>query len=270
MSTPSSPRSEPDTVLIPPNPIANGAPPANSSPPPLMRDISPVPPLAQPSHRRASGWNTVAANAAQWSQGNNGWGDDVEVTERTLAADHLREQCPTPRITSLAAPGDGWGGDGSAPALFHWHASDASEKPSDRHIAQYARMDMRKVYAPGRQSILDSMPTGPWARTQVIRSLPEAQRSDIPGPTFTLSQVTDRLKEVTDIVSMKKAQAAANMAKLDTIREQQEPLRRRLHELDQLRNEVHDNNREIAEERKRLDIVIRDLKDLEALALTFA
>ncbi|KAL0566353.1 hypothetical protein V5O48_015661 [Marasmius crinis-equi] len=273
MSTPSSPRSEPDTVLVPPNQNAIGSLPANSSPPPLMQDSSgPVAPLAQPAHCRANNrWgNAAAANIAEWgSPANHGWGDDLEVTERTLAADRLREQCPTPRITSLAAPGNGWGGDGSVPALFHWHASDASGKPSDRHIAQYARMDMSKVYAPGKQSILDNTPTEPWAHTQVIRSTPEAQRSGIPGPTFTLTQVTDRLNEVNNVIAARKAQVAANMAKLDAIREQQEPLHRQLHELDQVRNAVHDNNREIEEERKRLDVVLRDLKDLEALALTF-
>ncbi|KAK1219020.1 hypothetical protein PQX77_018272 [Marasmius sp. AFHP31] len=198
-----------------------------------------------------------------WGNGTGGWGDDFETAEQAWAT-----TVQSPKIVSLTT-GRQWT-DRADGVIFRWRSQDHS--PSHRHIALYARTDLHGTLAPLRESrnlALKGTPSDKWARTLIIRSLPEAQHACIPGPDFTLMEVRERLSQVEADVASAKKLVAENLARMAAIREEQEPLRAILCSLDNERSVLLQKNDHEEDRLKELAEVQADLKDLEGLALTF-
>ncbi|KAK1218522.1 hypothetical protein PQX77_011588 [Marasmius sp. AFHP31] len=200
-----------------------------------------------------------------WGTGNAGWGNDFESTEHAWAT-----TIPSPRIVSLTT-GRGWG-DGYGESVFQWRTQASSGKPSHKHIVLYARRDLHRILRPlgeRKDNGLSGVASDKWARTLIVRSLPEAQHAQVPGPYFTLAEVRERLAQVDADVSAAKASVDRNLERLSAIKAEQEPLRSALRALDNERASLLDKNEEKERTLKDLAEVQEDLKDLEALALAF-
>ncbi|KAK1223138.1 hypothetical protein PQX77_013992 [Marasmius sp. AFHP31] len=153
-----------------------------------------------------------------WGNGKNGWGEG-EDTER------LWTGLQSPKIVSLTV---GWSwSDGPDDGAFRWRTSTNTGNPSHCNIVRYARCDLHAVLKPlgnTGSSILKEAPSDKWARTMIIRSLPEAQQASIPGPQFTLAEVRECLSQVNADIAAAQAIISENLARVDDIKCEQEPL----------------------------------------------
>ncbi|KAK1225154.1 hypothetical protein PQX77_011910 [Marasmius sp. AFHP31] len=204
-------------------------------------------------------------SGSSWANGNVGWGNDFERTEHGWA-----DTIPSPRIVSLTT-GRGWG-EGYGESVFQWRTQASSGKPSHKHIVLYARHDLHRILQPlgeRRDDGLSGVASDKWARTLIVRSLPEAQHAQVPGPNFTLAEVRERLAQVEADVSATKASVIGDLKRLSAIKAEQEPLRSALRALDNERTSLLDKNEEKERTLKDLAEVQADLKDLEALAMAF-
>ncbi|KAJ8093370.1 hypothetical protein PM082_020227 [Marasmius tenuissimus] len=207
----------------------------------------------------------VATNS--WGNGNGrwgkkGWDDHDENAWGTGVA--------SPKIVSLTS-GRPWADTGDD-AVFRWRTQGSSGKSSHRHITFHTRRDLHGSLNPlgdRRTSPLSSAASDKWARTLIIRSLPEARHAGIPAPDFTLSEVKERLAEADSNAAAIKKTLADNHARMEKIRVEQEPLRAALRALDNERSTLLRNNEEIEKTLQELADVQADLNDLESLALAF-
>ncbi|KAK1217083.1 hypothetical protein PQX77_020267 [Marasmius sp. AFHP31] len=217
-------------------------------------------------HRVVTAWG-----GRPWGNGRSGWGDGEDV-ERGWA------ELQSPRIVSLSA-GRSWS-DGADDGIFCWRTSNTAGNPSHRSIVLYARRDLHAILKPlenRTSSVLKEVPSDKWARTMiwpepthtVIRSLPEAQHASVPGPEFTLAEVSQRLSQVNADIAAAQATITQNLARIADIKTEQEPLRAYLRGLDNERSSRLDKNEEVAKELKHLAEVQADLRDLEVLAMAF-
>ncbi|KAK1222476.1 hypothetical protein PQX77_014682 [Marasmius sp. AFHP31] len=177
----------------------------------------------------------------------------------------------TPKIVSLTPGRSSWTDPGDA--VFQWRAKGASGIPSHRHIVLYVRSDMHAIFDPvgkRKTSLLTQKNTDVWARTQIIRCLPEAQHANIPGPDFTMDELAARTETVESNVSGIKQTIKVNAAKIEAIRAKQEPLWAALRALDDERIKLSKRNEELEVELKDCGEVQIDLRDLEALAMAFS
>ncbi|KAK1233847.1 hypothetical protein PQX77_002974 [Marasmius sp. AFHP31] len=210
------------------------------------------------THRATTAWG-----GRIWGNGKSGWGDGEE-TERLWTGPQ------SPKIVSLTV-GRSWS-DSPDDGVFRWRTPTNAGNPSHRNIVLYARSDLHAILKPlgnAGSSVLKEAPSDKWARTMIIRSLPEAQHASVPGPEFTLAEVQERLSQVNTDIAAAQAIISENLARIDDIKGEQEPLRAYLCGLDNERTARLDRNEEVAKELKKLAEVEVDLKDLEGLAMAF-
>ncbi|KAL0571329.1 hypothetical protein V5O48_010627 [Marasmius crinis-equi] len=183
---PVSPLPEADATSV--SPIDESSSPSAS---PIETDTTDNPtlktsinaPAPSPVHSQ-----TPAKNVT-WGNGSGGWGD-AEDTSAVWGG--WGSSANNPQITSLTSQRRAW--LDNKDALFQWRATDPP-RILHRHVSQYARKDLVSVLRTtglGDPTPLGKAPTPLWARTQLLCALPEAQRTSMPGPAFTVSQLTDR------------------------------------------------------------------------------
>ncbi|KAJ8091795.1 hypothetical protein PM082_021030 [Marasmius tenuissimus] len=200
-----------------------------------------------------------------WGNGNGSWGNS-DGTD-----DPWGTGLQTPKIVSLTPGRSSWTDPGDA--IFQWRAKGASGITSHRHIVLYVRSDMHVIFDPigkRKTSPLAQKNTDIWARTQIIRCLPEAQHANIPGPDFTMDELAARTEAVESNVSSIKRTIKVNAAEIEAIRAKQEPLRAALRALDNERTELSKRNEELDVELKDCGEVQADLRDLEVLVMAFS
>ncbi|KAL0057316.1 hypothetical protein AAF712_016050 [Marasmius tenuissimus] len=197
-----------------------------------------------------------------WGNGNGGWGDRVDDAWATVIQ--------SPKIVSLTPGRSSWTDPGEA--VFQWRAKGVSDMTSHRHIVFYVRSDLHTVFDPvsnRKTSPLAQQDTDVWARTQIIRCLPEAQHACVPGPDFTLDELATHVEVVESSISNSKYAITGNLARIEAIKDEQEPLRARLRALDAERSQLTKRNEELEVDLKDYAEVQADLRDLEALAMVF-
>ncbi|KAJ8078296.1 hypothetical protein PM082_000503 [Marasmius tenuissimus] len=197
-----------------------------------------------------------------------GCGKDFEETERVWVD---RDNLQSPKIVSLNPGRSGWG-TSSEPSVFRWRTSGESGRPSHHHVIFYVRRDLFRIIAPlgePRVTPLTGADSKKWARTQLIRCLPEAQHARIPGPDFTLAEVRDRKSVVKANVSAAQQDIALNLSLMDEVRVKQEPLRAALRALDNERSVLIKSNERLEVDLKEYAEVVDDLEDLETLGLAY-
>ncbi|KAL0566105.1 hypothetical protein V5O48_015911 [Marasmius crinis-equi] len=194
---------------------------------------------------------------------NHGWGDDDG------SSPWKDPFTGTQRITSLTSREHIW--SNNVENLFRWRPIDHNGV-TDQHISHFSRTDIKKVLNPAgpvQPSPLDKLPNAIWARTQLVRILPEAQGTDMPGPTYDLSQLAARRAAHNAQVKAIKGKVLRNEAQCSEIRGKQQPLRDQLHALEKECGALEKENRVLADELGSLARVEKDLMDLEALALVY-
>ncbi|KAK1235912.1 hypothetical protein PQX77_000845 [Marasmius sp. AFHP31] len=242
--------------------------------PSLERSRSPVASVEPVGDHNGQATQTAAKNG--WGNGGGawelGWGNpaskwvrqDFEEVERGWLT---QRDVQSPRITSLNIKESSWGHDESR---FIWRPTH--NYTSDRHVTHATRGDLGRILrptGPERSSVLDDVPTDKWARIQLIKSLREAQDSHIPGPTFTLNQVTSRLNTVQIEVSELRAKMSDNEEKIKKIRARQAKLDAEVRQLDDDVRVIQDTTAELEATVKRWGEVKMDLEDLESIALVY-
>ncbi|KAL0580147.1 hypothetical protein V5O48_001857 [Marasmius crinis-equi] len=217
--------------------------------------------------------DTTDARTVTWEKHDDGWGDGREWLDGDGYSGwgSSGSKAVAPQITSLTSRSRG--SSDYEEALFHWRPEDCPDvRISHKHISQYARGDLSVVLEtaePKEQSVLDRAPTAVWARTQIIRSLPEAQRSNMPGPRYTLSQLSYR-RGVHDVdVHAVDKRVSDNKQKMNNIRDNQQKMREQIAVLERQIRAIEEENTELKERQVKLSEVSKDLGDLEALALAY-
>ncbi|KAL0574804.1 hypothetical protein V5O48_007161 [Marasmius crinis-equi] len=155
--------------------------------------------------------------------------------------------------------------------LFHWRPEDPTHI-SHKHISQYARTDLQKVMkTSGVLPItnLDGAPTPLWARTQLIRSLPEAQRSRMPGPVFTFAQLNNRRASHTVATQTLHRRIAENKAEIANLQARKQCLRDEMSSIDRQWKTLDNANCDIREQLLGMAEVEKDLDDLYALIVAY-
>ncbi|KAJ8092019.1 hypothetical protein AAF712_009490 [Marasmius tenuissimus] len=214
-----------------------------------------IPPLQTDTTPTAT--NVVNPENTSWGTGRVGW-DGFEETERGWAS-YL------PRTTSLKVRESGWGDDASE---FRWR----SPATSDHHVTHFTREDLSKTLVPTgpeQPSALDDAPNDQWARTQLIRSLHDAQQRRIPGPTFTLSQVARRLAEIQAGILDARVKVSQNELEINSICDRQTQLYAEANRLDEQIHAIKNRSSELEAQIGRLSGVEMDLQDLESIALVY-
>ncbi|KAL0578195.1 hypothetical protein V5O48_003798 [Marasmius crinis-equi] len=217
--------------------------------------------------------DTTEERTVTWEKTDNGWGGAGEWLEGdgSSAWGHCSNKVVVPQITSLTSRSRG--SSDYEDALFHWRPEVCSDvRISHKHISQYSRGDLSVVLETGEvteQSALDRASTAVWARTQIIRSLPEAQRSNMPGPRYTLSQLSYRRGVHEVEVQAVDKRVSSNKQKMDNIRDNQQRLRNQIAVFERQCRAIEQQNSELKEHKVRLGEVGKDLSDLEALALAY-
>ncbi|KAK1216063.1 hypothetical protein PQX77_021313 [Marasmius sp. AFHP31] len=208
----------------------------------------------------------VHSARATWGNGDGSWGNGDGTDDPWMTV------LQAPKIVSLTPGRVSWTDPGDRDAIFQWRAVGASGKPSHRHIVLYVRSDLHAIFNPVKQKTSPSGNdnTGVWARTQVIRCLPEAQHANIPGPDFTIDELAVRTDAVDSKVSSIRETIEHNVANIEAIRSKQEPLRAALRALDNERVELSKRNERLEAELLECREVQADLKDLAALAMAFS
>ncbi|KAK1227508.1 hypothetical protein PQX77_009484 [Marasmius sp. AFHP31] len=276
MSTEKSPSSQSGVLVTPPAATPEHQPElsivlpdalSTSHPPGELKDATNLQGVTcdDQSHRDilASHRATTAWGGQGWGNEKSGWGDGETV-------EHPWVDLQSPKIVSLTA-GRSWS-DGADDGVFRWRIPSNTSNPSHRNIVLYVRRDLHTILKPladPTSSILRQAPSDKWARTMIIRSLPEAQHASVPGPDFTLGEVTERLSQVNADIAAAQATISTNLARINDIKDEQEPLRAYLRSLDNERSSCLDKNDEVAKELKHLAEAQADLMDLEALAMAF-
>ncbi|KAL0564734.1 hypothetical protein V5O48_017305, partial [Marasmius crinis-equi] len=164
-----------------------------------------------------------------------------------------------------------WGS--ALPHLFNWRSSVGPDL-SDRTALQALRSDMKKVSGPlqlsgsgqDRDTALDSLPTRRWAKVQLFRCLPEAQKYDMPPPSFDWEQVQARITETTQKIRRLQADIDQKCLEKDKVAAEKEPHRHALQCLNRhdqgLTNDIESKLSEI----EALKHCLVDLDDLELIA----
>ncbi|KAL0567469.1 hypothetical protein V5O48_014522 [Marasmius crinis-equi] len=145
---------------------------------------------------------------------------------------------------------------------------DTEDSTAAVHISQYARKDLVSVFRTtglGNPTSLDKAPTPLWARTQLLRALPEAQHSKMPGPAFTISQLTDRRAIHEAEVQAVQRKIANNEERLSDLRDQQQSLWDQLAKLEKKCRGIDREQSDLMGTLESLTEVTRDLNDLEGL-----
>ncbi|KAL0063015.1 hypothetical protein AAF712_010146 [Marasmius tenuissimus] len=198
-----------------------------------------------------------------WGKGGSTWGSwgvgkwapkDYEFSEER------------PKVTSLAIKQDGWGTDESH---FVWRSNTTGH----RHVTHFTRSDLSTTLVPEgpeKPSALDDVATPEWARAQLIKSLREAQESGIPGPVFTLSQVAHRLADVRAQLSQLESKLSDHTNKITDMGVKQVQLRDEAAELDDKIYGMRGRTSELETAVREMLEVEKDLKDLQAIALTYS
>ncbi|KAJ8087273.1 hypothetical protein PM082_006103 [Marasmius tenuissimus] len=202
-----------------------------------------------------------------WGTGGSTWGTSWENAEREVSAQSGEPQpARSPKISSVEVKHGAWSDD---EPRFIWR----SDSTSDRHVTHFTRTDLDTILVPTgpeRPSVLDNAPNDEWARTQLIKSLREAQRSHIPGPTFTLSQVACRLAEVQGKLTELRTQISQNESQIKTIERRQAALHAEANGLNDEVYGIRDHKYELERTVRSLVEVEKDLKDLQSIAQAYS
>ncbi|KAL0578278.1 hypothetical protein V5O48_003722 [Marasmius crinis-equi] len=215
----------------------------------------------------------AAPKTVSWGTSDNEWGSGQEWADADPSSgwNTWNSTVQTPQITSLTSRSRA--ASDHDDTIFHWRPSESSVI-SHKHISQYARTDLQHVFKTtgidtSSPSELDQAATPVWARTQLIRALPEAQRSKIPGPFFSLSQLKVRRADHICLVRDTEAKLVQNNSKLRVAREQQRQLRSQIGLVESRCKEMERANSDMIQKLVALEEVTKDLEDLEALVLVY-
>ncbi|KAK1229013.1 hypothetical protein PQX77_007940 [Marasmius sp. AFHP31] len=258
MSRPLSPASNNSDSVLPNNPASpNCDCDAN-------RPVKRASDTASPDSLKAvAGEGSHLVDYGGWGKGGSTWGTSGDMGKSGMNGYDVSER--PQKITSLSIRDNGWGDDQSR---FLWRSAVSS----DRHVTHFTHHDLDTTFLPSgpeRPSVLDDVATPEWARTQFIKSLREAQESGIPGPAFTLSQVTRRWADVQAKVTQLESELSEHNDKVNDIQAKQSQLRDEACHLDDVIYGMRDRTTELETAVRDLLEVEKDLRDLQAIALTY-
>ncbi|KAJ8095932.1 hypothetical protein PM082_015153 [Marasmius tenuissimus] len=166
-------------------------------------------------HRATTAWADRT-----WGNGKSGWGNGDELDSSPWGG------LQSPKIVSLTV-GQSWS-DATDDGVFRWCTLTHSGNPSHWSIVLYVQPDIHTILKPlgdSKSSVLRQAPSDKWAQTMIIHSLPEAQHASVPGPEFTLTEVAERLSQVNADITAAQVTISKNLARINDIRNKQEPLR---------------------------------------------
>ncbi|KAL0058928.1 hypothetical protein AAF712_014371 [Marasmius tenuissimus] len=266
LSSSSEPVLVPDQSTSPPDTLP--AEQSSDHAPPVQNDGF-VPPANTANTTSNGATHNAQAHGTSWGNSGSGWGSGIGwETKLTDSAwmDNSR-WVEGIKITSLSRKEGAWGDDDMR---FVWRSSTGSS--TDSHVTHHTRSDLGKTLSPAgptKLSPLDDVPSDKWARVQLVKSLREAQQNHIPGPNFSLSEVTHRLRDVQAELSVLHSRISHYDDEIDQIRATEDKLNEELRELNQKVFAFRSKSCEVDTAVKRLVEVERDLKDLESIALTY-
>ncbi|KAK1230270.1 hypothetical protein PQX77_006645 [Marasmius sp. AFHP31] len=215
------------------------------------------------SPKAVAGEGSHPVDYGGWGKGGSTWGTSWDTGKSGTNTYNVSER--PQKITLLSIRDNGWGDDQSR---FLW----CSAVSSDQHVTHFTRRDLDTTFLPSgleRPSVLDDVATPEWARTQLIKSLHEAQESGIPGLAFTLSQVTRRWADVQAKVTQLESELSEHNDKVNDIRAKQSQLQDEASHLDDVIYGMRDRTTELETAVRDLLEVEKDLKDLQAITLAY-